>query len=60
MTAVSRAHRSVVTLVQDIAAKYDHPVVPNYFRYLTLMALHVFLEEKVGLLVLGFRASFTD
>ncbi|KAL4068841.1 Mur ligase [Scleroderma yunnanense] len=30
----------------------DFPAMPNYFRYLTLMAFHVFLSEKVDATIL--------
>ncbi|KAI9032092.1 Mur ligase [Hyaloraphidium curvatum] len=37
---------------KDLAAKYGHAEIPNYFRYLTLMAFHVFLSEKVDVAVI--------
>ncbi|GAA6056511.1 hypothetical protein JCM3770_006853 [Rhodotorula araucariae] len=39
-------------LETDTAAGDDMPAKPAYFRYLTIMAMHVFLQEKVDATVL--------
>lgn len=40
--------RGRLTFLTEQRADPDTPEKPAYFRYLTLMAFHVFLQEKVS------------
>ncbi|KAI8922827.1 Mur ligase [Entophlyctis helioformis] len=47
-----RQPTSSPTATQPAVVDRDHPDKPNYFRYLTLMSFHLFMQEKVDVVIL--------